>query len=249
MRPWYDALYRMNVEADILSPASKVPLSDYKLIVVPSLYAASDAEIARLNDYAKQGGHVLYTFRSGFSDENTKVRYAVQPGAISAAAGVTYHQFTNPVDVTLAGDPFKVGAADNKARWWMEFLKPTTATVVARFQHPSWPDYAAVTRNAWGSGEVGYVGFMPTDAVIDGIVTDQVKRAGIDLPKVRFPLIVRGGTLQDGHRVRYVLNYSARPQRLNYGYASGTDLLSGRKVTRGQQLALKPWGVAIVEEE
>ncbi|WP_267877471.1 hypothetical protein [Massilia putida] len=28
------------------------------------------------------------TFRSGFSDENTKVRYAVQPGAISAAAGV-----------------------------------------------------------------------------------------------------------------------------------------------------------------
>ena len=165
---------------------------------MPSVYT--------LNAYAKAGGHVLYTFRSGFSDENTKVRYAVQPGAISEAAGVTYHQITNPVGVTLAGDPFKVGAANNKARWWMEFLRPTTATVVARFQHPSWPDYAAVTRNSYGSGEVGYVGFMPTDAVIDKIVTDQVKRAGIAVPKARFPLIVRGGTLQDGHRVRYVLN-------------------------------------------
>jgi beta-galactosidase len=180
MRPWYDALYRMNVEADILSPSSKVPLSDYKLIVVPSLYAASDA------------------------------------------AGVRYHQFTNPVDVTLAGDPFKVGGADNKARWWMEFLEPTTAQVIARFLHPSWPGYAAVTRNAYGSGEVGYVGFMPLDAVIDKIVEDQVKRAGI--------------ALQDGHRVRYVLNYSAKSQRLGFGAAGGTELLSGRKVARGRPL-------------
>ena len=248
MRPYYDALYRMNAEVDILSPSTTLPLSDYKLIVVPSLYAASDAEIARLNAYAKAGGHVVYTFRSGFSDENTKVRYAVQPGAISEAAGVRYQQFTNPDNVTLDGDPFGVGKEDNKARWWMEFLTPTTAKVIARYKHPSWPSYAAVTRNVYGSGEVTYVGFMPTDAVIDKLMTEQVKRAGIELPKVRYPLIVRGGTLQNGHQVRYVLNYSAKTQRMTYGYANGTELLSGRAITRGQALELKPWGVAIVEE-
>lgn len=247
MRPWYDALYRMNVEADILSPSSATPLSDYKLIVVPSLYAAGDAELARLNEYAKAGGHVLYTFRSGFSDENTKVRYAVQPGAISEAAGVRYQQFTNPADVTLDGDPFKAGKDNNKARWWMEFLTPTTAQVIARFKHTSWPGYAAVTRNSYGSGEVSYVGFMPTDAVIEKIMEDQVKRAGLELPKLRFPLIVRGGTLQNGHQVRYVLNYSAKPQRMDYNHASATELLSGRVLRRGQQLDLKPWGVAILE--
>lgn len=248
VRPYYDALYRMNIEADILSPSSTAELSDYKLIVVPSLYAASDAEIARLNAYAKAGGRVLYTFRSGFSDENTKVRYAVQPGAISEAAGVRYSQFTNPAGVTLDGDPFGVGKQDNQARWWMEFLTPTTAKVLARYKHPSWPGYAAVTRNAYGSGEVTYVGFMPTDAVIEKIVAQQVERAGIALPKARYPLIVRGGTLQNGNRVRYLLNYSAKPQRLAYGYAGGTELLSGRPVRRGQTLELKPWGVAIVEE-
>ena len=248
VRPYYDALYRMNVEADILSPSSTAALSDYKLIVVPSLYAASDAEIAKLNDYAKAGGRVLYTFRSGFSDENTKVRYAVQPGAISEAAGVRYHQFTNPAEVTLDGDPYKVGKQDNQARWWMEFLTPTTARVLARYRHPSWPDYAAVTRNAYGSGEVTYVGFMPTEAVIGKIVAEQVERAGIALPQARYPLIVRGGTLQNGNRVRYLLNYSAKPQRVSYTYANGTELLSGRAVKRGQALELKPWGVAIVEE-
>jgi beta-galactosidase len=248
MRPYYDALYRMNIEADILSPSSTAALSDYKLVVVPSLYAASDAEIARLNAYAKAGGRVLYTFRSGFADENNKVRYAVQPGAISEAAGVRYSQFTNPTDVTLDGDPFGVGKQDNQARWWMEFLTPTTAKVVARYKHPSWPGYAAVTRNSYGSGEVTYVGFMPTDAVIGKIMAEQVERAGIALPKVRYPLIVRGGTLQNGNQVRYLLNYSAKPQRMAYGYANGTELLSGRPVKRGQTLELKPWGVAIVEE-
>ena len=149
LRPFYDGLYRRNYEADILSPDSSIPLSRYKLIIVPALYSASDAEIAKLNEYAHNGGHVLYTFKSGFSDENNKVRYGAQPGAIAEAAGVTYQQFTIPEGVSLDGDPYKVGA-ENKARWWMEFLTPTTAHVVARFRHPSWPAYAAVTRNRWG---------------------------------------------------------------------------------------------------
>lgn len=249
MRPYYDALYRMNVGVDILSPSSTANFSDYKLIVVPSLYAASDAEIARLNAFAKGGGRVLYTFRSGFSDENTKVRYATQPGAIAEAAGIEYRQFTNPENVTLDGDPFHVGKQDNRVRWWMEFVKPTTAQVLARYKHPSWPAYAAVTRNAYGSGEVSYVGFMPTDAVIDRIMEDQVKRAGVTLPMVRYPLVMRGGTLQNGHQVRYLLNYSAKPQQMKYDYAAGMELLSGKSVGKGEVLKLAPWGVAVVEEQ
>jgi beta-galactosidase len=249
MRPYYDALYRMNVGVDILSPASNVPLSGYKLIVVPSLYAASDAETAKLNAFAKAGGRVIYTFRSGFSDENTKVRYATQPGAIAEAAGIQYHQFTNPENVSLEGDPFRVGKEQNRVRWWMEFVKPTTAQVIARYKHPSWPGYAAVTRNTFGSGEVTYVGFMPTDAVIDKIMDDQVRRAGVAMPKLRYPLVVRGGTLQNGHQVRYLLNYSAKPQKVSYEFAAGTELLSGKVVGKGQQLSLEPWGVAIVEEQ
>ena len=80
VRAFYDALYRMNVEVDVLSPSSTVPLDAYKVIVVPALYAASDAELARLNAYARDGGRLVYSFKGGFSDENTKVRYAAQPG-------------------------------------------------------------------------------------------------------------------------------------------------------------------------
>ncbi|WP_157136833.1 beta-galactosidase [Sphingomonas sp. PAMC 26617] len=250
MRPFYDALYRMNVEADILSPDSTAKLDTYKLIIVPALYAASDAEIERLNDYAKRGGHLLYTFKSGFSDENTTVRFATQPGAIAEAAGVTYQEFTIPVGVTLAGNPFGVSDGDNTARWWMEMLKPTTAKVVARYQHTSWPAAAAMTRNRWGKGEVSYVGFMPSDTLASKIVAAEVTRAGVSpsVPGVQFPLIVRGGTLKNGHTVRYVLNYSAVPQHMA-APAAGTELLHKRKVTRGGSIDLAAWDVAIIEEE
>ncbi|WP_263418243.1 beta-galactosidase [Terriglobus albidus] len=249
LRSLYDALYRMNVEVDLISPSSTVPLSDYKLILVPALYSASDAEIAKLNAYAKAGGHLVYTFKSGFSDENTKVRYAAQPGGISEAAGVKYSEFAIPEGVTLDGDPFGVGEQDNKVRWWMEFLNPTTATVLARYKHSSWPAYAAVTRNTYGKGEVTYVGFMPTDATAEKILEDAVKRAGVEsLPGAHFPMIVRSGTLQNGHLVHYFLNYSKDKQQVSYGYQNGSDLLSGKQISRGRALDLAPWGVAIVEE-
>ena len=249
LRPFYDALYRMNVEVDILSPDSTMKLDNYKLIVVPALYAASDAEIARLNDYAKRGGHLVYTFKSGFSDENTKVRYATQPGAISQAAGVSYQLFTTPENVSLDGDPFGVGEAENKVRWWMEMLHPTTAKVVARYKHPSWPADAAMTRNTWGKGEVSYIGFMPSDATIEKIMASEVDRAGIQptMAGARFPLIVRGGTLKNGHAIRYIFNYSAKPQQLTVAQA-GTELLHGRKVARGEKIDLAAWDLAILEE-
>jgi beta-galactosidase len=69
LRPFYDALYRANIEADLIDPSTK-DMSRYRLIVVPALYAASDAEIASLKDYVRTGGHLVLTFKSGFSDEN-----------------------------------------------------------------------------------------------------------------------------------------------------------------------------------
>jgi beta-galactosidase len=107
-----------------------------------------------------------------------------------------------------------------------------------------------MTRNRWGKGEVSYVGFMPSDALASKIVAAEVARAGVasSVPGVQFPLIVRGGTLKNGHTVRYVLNYSAVPQHMA-APAAGTELLHKRKVTRGGSIDLAAWDVAIIEEE
>ena len=249
LRPFYDALYRTNAEVDFLDPSTS-DLSSYKLIIVPALYAASDAEIERLNAFAKAGGHLLYTFKSGFSDENVRVRSTAQPGLIAESAGVEYQQFTIPDGVSLEGDPYRVGTADNTMRWWMELLTPSTATTVARYRHPVWGKYAAVTRNTYGKGEVTYVGFMPSDALTEKIVEESVKRAGLwgEQQKLHFPTIMRSGVLADGHPVHYLLNYSATSVQVTYGYAQGKDLLSGKAVMQNGAFALPGWGIAVIEE-
>jgi len=244
MRPFYDALYRRNIEADVISPDGNADLSKYKMVIVPALYSASDEEIARLNAYAEAGGHLVYTFKSGFTNEDSKVRYATQPGAIAQAAGVSYQLFTEPKEVKVGPELYGLSGKDLEARWWMEFLTPTTAKVIARFEHHSWPNYAAITRNAYGKGEVTYIGFMPSDALIEGVLTDTAKRAGVVWPdEARFPLIVRSGTLTNGNRVRYLLNYSPEKQTIPRELVNGTDLLTGRQAAS----TIDPWGVAILE--
>ena len=248
VRPFYDALYRMNAEVDFVDP-SVTDLSAYKLIVVPALYAASAEELERLAAFAEKGGHLLVTFKSGFSDENVKVRSTTQPGLLSKAAGVEYNQFTLPEGVALDGDPYHAGA-DNSVRWWMELLTPTTGTVVAHYQHPVWGKYAAVVRNTYGAGEVTYIGFMPSEGLTEKIVEESVKRAGLwgDAQNLHYPTIVRSGTLTNGHRVHYLLNYSAQPAVITYPMPAGNDLLTGKAVNSHAPMQLPAWGVSIVDE-
>ena len=58
----YDVLYKMNMECDFLWPESE-NFGQYKMIVVPALYAAPDALLEKLNRYAENGGTLIATFR------------------------------------------------------------------------------------------------------------------------------------------------------------------------------------------
>ncbi|KAA9001410.1 cellulase family glycosylhydrolase [Affinibrenneria salicis] len=248
LRPFYNALYRMNVETDLVDSSSR-DLNRYALIVVPALYSASDAELQRLNDYVRQGGHIVYTFKSGFSNEHVKVRATPQPGIIEQAAGIRYSQVTIPHNVALRDNPYGVTPEENQARWWMELIKPTTARVLARYDHPVWGQYAALTRNQYGSGTVTYLGFMPSDTLIGAILADEVKQAGLwdKAQALHFPHIVRQGVNQQGKTVRFLFNYSSTPTSLSWPWPDGKELLSNQNVKSNQMLSLPAWGVLIIE--
>ncbi|MCU7550082.1 beta-galactosidase [Chitinophagaceae bacterium LB-8] len=250
-RPMYDVLYRMNVGVDLIDPSS-TNLEQYKLIVVPALYAAPDSLLKRLNQYIKNGGHVVYTFKSGFSNEHVKVRSVRQPGIISEACGIYYSQFTDPQnDVELKGDLFNGGTEQNKVRKWMELITPTTAKVLAYYDHPVWKKYAAITQNNYGKGVATYIGCMTTDAVLEKILADAVKKAGlwgVD-QQISFPLITKSGINQRGKAIHYYFNYSAVPHSVQYPYRDGKELLSNETMVKGKEMQLEPWGIKIIEEQ
>lgn len=250
LRPMYDALYNMNVGVDFIDPSSNT-FENYKLIIVPALYAAPDSLLRRLNRYIAQGGHVVFTFRSGFSDQYVKVRHVQQPGIISEACGIRYNQFTVPERVSLKDDPFQVGKDKNYVQKWMELLEPVTAKVLAYYDHPVWSKYAAVTQNNYGKGVATYIGCLTSQAITEKILEQAVKGAGLwgTDQALKFPLIVKSGINQSGKKLHYYFNYSAQPQTVMYPYPAGVMLLTGKKVAQNNPMALPAWGFEIVEEE
>jgi len=250
LRPIYNALYEMNVGVDFIDPSSR-QIAQYKLIIVPALYAAPDSLLQRLNLYVKNGGHIIYSFKSGFADEHVKVRTTRQPGIISEACGVQYSQFVNPENVFLKDDPFKLGKEQNRVSKWMELLTPTTAKVMAWYDHPVWNRYAAITQNAYGKGSAIYIGCETSKAVTQKIVENELKslgRWGND-QMLQFPLIAKSGTNQLGKKIHYYFNYAAESKTFSYPYKNGTELLSGENIASNTQINLTAWGVKIIEEQ
>lgn len=251
VRPFYDALYKMNVGVDFVDPSTIEKLSNYKMIVVPVLYAASNDILNALNKYVENGGRIVYTFKSGFSDENVKVRHTKQPGIIRKATGNYYSQFARPEHVSIKGDNYGLNENDEEVKYFMELLTTDDNTqVLAYYDHPFWGQYAAITENQYGNGVATYIGFMPGDKLITEILTDQLKKAnlwGID-QELEYPVITKSGTNRQGKTIRYFLNYSQEKQSFKYQYRKGTELLFGAKIQQNQTLDLEPWGVKIIEE-
>jgi beta-galactosidase len=250
LQQMYGALYRLNVGADFLFPQS-TNFSDYKVIVVPPLYVASDALLTRLSDFVRGGGHLVVAFKSGFADEHSAVRAVRAPGPLREAAGISYQEFSNlRQPLTLKGDPFRVGDENNRVTTWAEFLIPERAAPLAFYEHPFYGRFPAVTRNRYGRGTLTYEGTFLSDKLQEKLLLDVLTLAGLTGPDQQTPAPVRvkHGTGGAGRNLHYYLNYSSQSQTFTYPYADGTDLLTRKPVARNQAVALAPWDLVIVEE-
>jgi beta-galactosidase len=248
LRQMYDALYDLNVEPDFV-PAGDPGISRYKVLLVPPLYSASDSVLQQLSDYVKNGGQLVMSFKSGFTDEHSTVRDVMAPGPLRTVCGFHYQEFSNLATAKrLTPDPYGVGE-QNKGSVWEEFLIPETAKVLASFDDPYW-HFPAITRNNYGQGTLTYEAAFLTEALQRAVIRDVLQRAGITTPDETLPLAVRvrHGRNREGKLLHYYFNFSGQAQSVSYSYRSGTDLLSGSRVAHGQALKLNPWDVAIVEE-
>ena len=249
LNQFYRALYNLHVEIDFVFPQSQ-NLTDYQLIVVPPLYIANDELLDRLAGYVREGGNLLVSFKSGFCNENSTVRWTMAPGPLREAAGFFYQEFTNlRSPLKLKGDPYGVGE-ENKVSVWAEHLIPEKAKALAYYDHPVFGQYPAITRNSFGKGTLTYEGTYPSDKLQEKVVLDALKTAGIAMTDAALPTAVRAnhGTLQDGKAVHFYFNFSAKPREFAYVYSDGMEMLSRKPSVKSQKLTLPAWDLAIIKE-
>lgn len=235
----YDALYKLNLECDVIFDKEK-DWDRYDLLIFPELYCVREEVISHVRTFVEKGGTVFASFRSFYADEHCKIWHDRQPHDLTDVFGMTYNQYTRPVNVTVDG---------REASFWMELLKPEDAETKASYQHKYWGSYAALTRNSFGKGHAWYLGTMVPEDKLQEYLLEAAADAGI-LPEtdLRFPLICRNAADKDGSSIHFLFNYSSEDQSIACPW-NGEDLLTGKQFARGQSLSLPDWGVVILKED
>lgn len=246
---FHKILYQNNVGVDFIFPENS-EFEKYDLVIIPSLYIATDELLEKINQYVENGGHVIMQFKSGFADENTMVRPMLAPGLLRESAGLYYQEFSNVDELSLKNDPFKVGEEKNRVHTWMEYIIPETAKPLAFYDHQYFEKYPAITINNYGDGTLLYEGCMVSDTIQEKIIRQELERAELMTPdqELRWPLITKSGTNENGNTIRYYYNYSSEPASFTYPYEGGTELISQEVVGNNETLTIAPWDLLIIEE-
>ncbi|MBR5715978.1 MAG: beta-galactosidase [Bacteroidales bacterium] len=246
----YDALYRQNIECDIL-PVDKPSMQDfsqYDMLVIPSLYVATDELLKKISDFVRNGGEVVMLYKSGYTDYDNAVRTSVAPGPLAEACGFTYQEYSSINQLSLR--PNDLGAEDNTVSTWMEFLQLTTAKPLSTVEHPFFGKWPCITENSYGKGHLIYIGTLPSTELLQKLLARAADRKQI-LTKERqyqFPVILRSATNRFGKRIHYLFNYSYEPKTIAYPYPNSHSLLDNQSLKTNAPVTIEPWGVVIGEE-
>ena len=267
MRWFSDALYRLNIEYDMISSKER-DFSSYECLIVPALYSAPESLLLALDSYVRNGGHLITTFRSGFSDEYLKIYPDMQPHILHECLGLHYDQFTHPHHVDIVPVQSDVMAAAQKhfshpddsafsltssACEWMELITCDTAVPVLKYSHPAYERYAAAAKNQYGNGSTLYFGTMfENDELLESVLLSFLHETGFsggdlssDAP--HYPLIIKRGINDSGKELCYYLNYSKDPVSVTHHGKNGVELISEAAIVCGDKIVLGGWGVAVVE--
>ena len=267
MRWFSDALYRLNIEYDMISSREQ-DFSGYECLIVPALYSAPESLLLALDSYVRNGGHLITTFRSGFSDEYLKIYPNMQPHILHECLGLHYDQFTHPHHVDIVPVQSDVMAAaqehfshpddsafslTSSACEWMELITCDTAVPVLKYSHPAYERYAAAAKNQYGNGSTLYFGTMfENDELLESVLLSFLHETGFsggdlssDAP--HYPLIIKRGINDSGKELCYYLNYSKDPVSVTHHGKNGVELISETAIVCGNKIDLGGWGVAVVE--
>ncbi len=243
---YYRALWEAGVDVDVVAVTAE--LAGYDVVVAAALHMLKGDLAKRLEEVAQRGGSVVTTFLSGRVDEHANAFLMDVPGPLGPLMGVRVDEWdargpevVNPVRLR--------DGSHAEARLLFELVHPEGAEVVGTYQADFYAGTAAVTRNAYGAGEGWYVGAGLDQAGVGWVIRQVLRRHDLIGPYADLPdLETARRVTADGTRLVFLLNHGREPVDFP-AHCDGLDLLTGKRIARGQNLRLRPTGVHLQTEE
>jgi beta-galactosidase len=237
IRAHYGALKRRGIDVDLLAPTAE--LSDYPLVIAPSLYVVDEVVAANLRSYVEGGGLLVLGPRSGFKDRTNAVPDRPLPAWLDEVAGVEVADIASYLDGRAVQlEPF--GAFYG----WFEELALKGARPLYRYQDEDFAGSAAIAVNELGAGRVVYVGGVATDETVLHLYEWLAREAGLDTFVTPEDVEVVRLRRADGTKLLFLLNHSQEQLAISI---AGEPVSHIDGVLEGGSLVLEAYGVALLE--
>ena len=240
---YYAALQRAGVPCDVIS--RDADLSQYKLVIAPTLHLADEAIAARLQKYVESGGTLVLGIRSGFKTMTNRVTLEPLPGALRALVGARVSSWQSlPPNVSQPIALMWRGWQNINATRWIETLETESAGAIAVFSGTHLDGKTAMTVNQIGAGRVFYAGWMPEQTQADMLVSmliaeTQVQDIGM-LPQG----IVAGRRVRGDDTFLFLMNFTDEEKRAWLNGAGGIDLLT--RAQTENEIAIPPRSTRVI---
>ena len=244
------ALYNMNIETDIIPcDHEEFDFSGYEMLVIPPLYVATDATLNKIASFVRNGGKVIMMYKSGYCNEHSAVRAMMAPGPLREACGFYYQEYSTIGQMDLKETPW--GKMAQSISEFMEFIVPETAKPLAYVDHPFFNQWPVITENLYGKGSLVYIATYPSLELMEKIISNEAEKIGLrQKDNYKFPIIIKEGVNDQGNTIRYIFNYSSKPEAITYkSDKNGIELLRNRPIKKGESVSIDPWDLLIIEEK
>ncbi|MEU5138570.1 beta-galactosidase [Streptomyces sp. NPDC021139] len=232
LRNWHRALWRAHLTTDFAHPEDD--LTPYKVVVVPQLYALTDAAIDNLLAHVRRGGTLVCGFLTGVADPDDRIRPGGMDARLRELFGIrTLHEWW-PLDADEHAD-----CDGFRGTLWSEEIEPDgTASETVPYRGGELDGLPAVLRK----GSAWYLSTLPEpDALRDLLVraaADAGVRPVLDALPADVEAVRRGDLL-------FLLHHGRAPVTVD---VPGThrDLLTDAVVT--DRVTLGRYGVAVLSD-
>ncbi|MDD2972786.1 MAG: beta-galactosidase [Lachnospiraceae bacterium] len=234
-RPFYD----MGIAVDFVSPEDT--LEGYSLVLAPAFLIVPEDSRNNLENYVKNGGTLLISFRSGIKDESNNMFQETVPGCLRELAGVEINDYDPLLEkhIKVSGI-FGKGQAD----LWCDIIEPTSAKTLGYYVEDFYAGKSCMTVNKVGKGNVYYLGCDLDDDAMRQLMEYLSEKADIAMEFMNIEGVEISNTTDGNQNAVFVMNHNAYPIVIDMNH-SYTELITDVKIE--DTLTLEPYGVAILQ--
>lgn len=244
---YYAAFHDKNIPTDFVRFGDD--LSQYRLVVAPSLHALSGEDADLLKEYVENGGTLVGTFNTGLINESHIAPINGIPYELTDVFGLEVTEF----DPLPPGEENHLSfkgtfptTALHPSRTWCDVIEPIDCEVLGTYALDFYAGKPAMTMNEYGNGRAIYIGTMSHSEFYSDLVT--WLRTLTAIPALlRVPEQVEVSMRErSDYRIYFLINHNDAPVHVQF-FKPVHDYMRDEEIKGGYDIL--PKDVLIIDEQ